>query len=166
MSGGQGYCESMLRVILVSFLAAIGLFAAPAAASDSQPPYWVSIRAKEVNMRIGPGEDYRIVWVYRRPNLPLKVLRVKEGWRLVQDPDGAQGWMLQQFLTRNRGGYVRGEGPADMREKPDETARLLWRVAPGVVGALGDCSDGWCAFDVDGRKGFVRANRIWGAGEP
>lgn len=117
-------------------------------------------------MRVGPGEDYRILWVYRRQNLPLKVLRIKEGWRLVQDPDGAQGWILQQFLTRNRGGYVRGEGPADMREKADRTSRLLWRLSPGVVGALGDCSAGWCAFDVEGRRGFVEEGRIWGAGEP
>lgn len=117
-------------------------------------------------MRVGPGEDYLIAWIYRRQQLPLKVLRIKDGWRLVQDPDGAQGWMLSQFLTRERTGFVRGKGPAAMRADPAGNARLLWRLAPGVVGLLGDCKAGWCAFDVGGRKGYVEMGRLWGAGEP
>ncbi|WP_216074561.1 SH3 domain-containing protein, partial [Acinetobacter baumannii] len=51
------------------------------------------MRAKEVNMRVGPSPEFRIAWVYRRPGLPLKVLRMREGWRLVEDPDGARGWV-------------------------------------------------------------------------
>jgi SH3-like domain-containing protein len=35
-----------------------------------------------------------------------------------------------------------------------------------VVGALGDCEAGWCELDVAGREGWVRAERLWGAGEP
>jgi SH3-like domain-containing protein len=139
----------------------------PALAQDSATiPYWASIRASEVNMRAGPGEDYRIVWVYRRPLLPLKVLRVKEGWRLVRDPGGAQGWVLARFLTRQRAGFVQGKEPAEMHEVGDPGGKVLWRLAPGVVGQLGDCDKGWCGFAVGPRKGIVPQNRLWGAGEP
>ena len=151
---------------LIPLLAAMLILAVPVDAEDTKVPYWASIRAEEVNMRVGPGEDYTITWVYRRAQLPLRVLRIKEGWRLVQDPDGAQGWMLSQFLTRDRTGYVRGVDPAPMRDKPEAGARLLWRLAPGVVGTLGECKAGWCQFDVGGRKGFVEQGRLWGAGEP
>jgi SH3-like domain-containing protein len=153
-------------LIALSAAASFGLVAPPAFAEDPEVPYWASIRAKEVNMRVGPGEDYRINWVYRRPHLPLKVLRTMEGWRLVQDPDGARGWMLARFLSRERGGYVRGKGLADMRDKGDDDARLLWRLAPGVVGKLDDCKDNWCHLEVEGHAGFVRQDRIWGAGAP
>ena len=129
-------------------------------------PYWASIRADEVNMRVGPGEDYRIVWVYHRQQLPLKVLRMKEGWRLVQDPDGARGWMMGRFLTRTRGTIVMGKEPADMREKADDGSPLRWRLPPGVTGLLGDCGDGWCQIDVGGRRGYVAQDRLWGTGEP
>lgn len=156
----------MIKTRLIPLSVALLLSAVPAAAEDAKVPYWASIRAEEVNMRVGPGEDYGITWVYKRAQLPLKVLRTKEGWRLVQDPDGAQGWMLQQFLTRERTGYVRGVDPAAMREKPEPGARLLWRLAPGVVGKLGECKAGWCEFDVGGRKGYVEQARLWGAGEP
>jgi len=151
---------------LFLILAALGL-AVPALAQDAvQTPYWASIRASEVNMRVGPGEDYRILWVYKRPALPLKVLRLKEGWRLVQDPDGEQGWMLARFLSPDRSVVITPGEPADMREEPSGSAPLKWRLAPGVVGALGDCDSGWCKLDVDGRKGFVPQDRLWGAGKP
>jgi SH3-like domain-containing protein len=161
-----GYRDAM-RSRRTIFLAAVALAcAAPASADTAKTPYWASIRSSEVNLRVGPGEDYRIAWIYRRAQLPLKVLRIMDGWRLVQDPDGAQGWMRAQFLTRQRTGYVRGQEPADMRESPSGEARLLWRLAPGVVGLLGDCQAGWCAFAVGERKGHVEARRLWGAGEP
>jgi SH3-like domain-containing protein len=157
----------MLKRLLIALSAAGTLMAAaPAFAEESGVPYWASIRPTIVNMRVGPGEDYRINWVYRRPLLPMKVLRTMEGWRLVQDPDGARGWMLARFLSRERGGYVRGKGLAEMREKGDEGARVLWRLEPGVVGKLHDCERNWCRLEVAGHAGFVRQDRIWGAGEP
>lgn len=117
-------------------------------------------------MRVGPGGSYRIAWVYRRKNLPVKVVRLMQGWRLVEDPDGERGWMLGRFLTLDRGAIVIGKGVAEMREQADPASRLLWRVEPGVVGRLGDCESGWCSFEVDRRSGFVKQSRLWGPGEP
>jgi SH3-like domain-containing protein len=141
-------------------------FAVPASADDSKPPYWASIRSEAVNMRVGPGEDYRIQWVYHRRLLPLRVLRTREGWRFVEDPDGAKGWVLSRMLSRERGGLVTGQGLAEMREKGDAGARLLWRLEPGVTGKLGDCAEGWCHFEVEGRAGYAPQQRLWGAGAP
>jgi SH3-like domain-containing protein len=124
------------------------------------------LRATEVNMRAGPGENFPIEWVYRRQGLPVKVVRVMQGWRLVEDPDGARGWIVARLLTPERGAIVKGEGLTEMRAEPAAGAPLRWRVEPGVSGALGSCDAGWCELDVAGRKGWVRADRLWGAGEP
>ena len=136
------------------------------AAQERAVPYWASIRADTVNMRVGPGTDYPIDWIYRRPGLPVKVVRVMQGWRLVRDPDGTQGWIVGRLLTRERGALVVGEDLAPMRARPSAEAELLWNVEPGVVGMLGDCENGWCEFDVGGRSGWIEAARIWGDGEP
>jgi SH3-like domain-containing protein len=154
-----------MRHFLILCSLGFGL-AAPAAADNTAVPYWASIRSEEVNLRVGPGEDYRISWVYHRQHLPLKVLRLKDGWRLVQDSVGNQGWMMSRFLTRERGAVVSGTGLADMRDKGNAGARLLWRLQPGVVGLLGDCSNGWCGFSIGDRRGHVAQARLWGAGEP
>jgi SH3-like domain-containing protein len=153
-----------MRRVLV--LLALLLVSVPAAAQVRDVPYWASLRADEVYMRVGPSEDFPIDWVYRRQGLPVKVVRVMQGWRLVQDPDGARGWIHESLLTRDRGAIVVGDGLAELRENGDSGARVLWRAEPGVVGALGACDEGWCEFAVGVRKGWVRAGRLWGAGEP
>ena len=154
-----------LRILILAAWSLV-LFAPPAMAAETDVPYWASIRVDEVNMRVGPGEDYRIAWVYRRPMLPVKVLRVKEGWRLVADPDGTRGWMLGRFLSRQRSAIVTPGEPTDIREQADGASRLNWRAAPGVVGALGSCTAGWCQFAVGKRSGYVDEARLWGSGEP
>ncbi|MCP5396664.1 MAG: hypothetical protein H6918_08015 [Sphingomonadaceae bacterium] len=149
---------------LIVLLASV--FAAPSYAQDRDVPYWASIRFDEVNLRVGPSEQYRIDWVYKRRGLPVVVVRVVEGWRLVRDPDGAQGWIAQSQLHPDRSAIVVGDGPAAMRDAPADNGKLKWNAQPGVVGKLGDCQLGWCEFNVGGRIGWVQAARLWGAGEP
>lgn len=156
-----------MRRFLVSFVPLLlAMPAAPAAAQEREVPYWATLRAAEVNMRVGPSEAFPIAWVYRRQGLPVKVVRVMQGWRLVEDPDGDRGWVVARLLNPARGAIVKGEGLADMRAGPAADSDLRWRVEPGVSGALGDCDSGWCQFDSAGHKGWIRASRLWGAGEP
>jgi len=170
----QGYGDAMQQKHRTTLMSAMGLLLAscfgfgiaPAFAQEAEVPYWAAIRADVVNMRVGPGEDYRILWVYTRKQVPVRVLRLKEGWRLVEDPDGARGWMIARFLTRERGAIVVGKGLADMREKGEAGSRLKWQVEPGVIGKLGECEAGWCRFDAGGHVGYMPENRLWGAGEP
>lgn len=159
----MGSTKSAIGKVLLAALLA-GSIAPAAQAADDELPYWVTLTADKVNMRVGPARDYAIRWVYRRDGLPLKVVRLHEGWRLVEDPDGARGWILARFLSRKRGALVTGKG-AEIREKPGG-GKLRWRVEPGVVGQLGECQDGWCQLDVTGHKGWIAANAIWGEGKP
>ena len=156
----------MKPALLAAALLLLQIPCAAAGAQDRKVPYWASLRGREVNMRVGPGEDYRINFRYRREHLPVKVLRVMDGWRLVEDPDGARGWMLARFLKPERGAIVKGPGLAEMREGGDASSRLLWRLEPGVTGVLGDCAAQWCRFEVSGQAGHVRQDAIWGAGSP
>jgi SH3-like domain-containing protein len=149
---------------LIPFLALLA--ASPAAAQERETPYWASIRAKEVNMRVGPSENYPVDWVYKRKGLPLKVVRVMQGWRLVVDPDGTQGWVFAALLSPERTALVIGDRLAAIRAEPSPGAPLRWNAEPGVVGKLGDCEAGWCELDVAGRRGWIDAERLWGDGEP
>lgn len=126
-------------------------------------PYWVSLRKDQSNLRVGPGREYRISWVYVRQGLPLRVLREMGGWALVEDPEGTRGWMLQQFITSKvHTAIVQGQ-IAEIRENRDGSGRLLWRAAPGVIAKLKDCSSGWCKVDIDGRQGYMAQTAMWGA---
>ncbi|MEO5707001.1 MAG: SH3 domain-containing protein [Alteraurantiacibacter sp.] len=151
---------------LCLLLLAASLLAPPAAAQERQVPYWASLSSSEVNLRVGPNERFRIAWVYRREGLPVKVLRLQQGWRLIEEPDGTRGWVFNQLLSASRTAMVAGEGLAPIRELPQAGSRLLWNAEPGVIGTLGECEQGFCQVDVVGHVGWVAADRLWGAGAP
>ena len=157
----------MLRRPLLA-LAILVAFSTSSAASaeDRAVPYWASLRSDEVNMRVGPSENYPIDWVYHRVGLPVKVVRLYQGWRRVRDQDGAEGWVVARLLNPQRTAVVVGKGLAPMRAGANSAATLRWRVEPGVVGTLGECTDGWCELNIGGRAGWVEQQRLWGAGDP
>lgn len=132
-----------------------------AAQTGRSVPYWASISENEARMRVGPSLDYPSNWIYRRRDLPVKVVQVLGLWRKVEDADGAQGWMHVRLLSDTGTGIVRAE-VAPMKEKPNDGAVNLFRAQKGVVGRLSSCANGWCAFDVHGKKGFIRLGDIWG----
>lgn len=150
----------------VLLAAALGLLAVPAQAQERDVPYWASISADEANMRAGAGERYQIEWVYERPGLPVKVIRYISGWRYIEEPDGTRGWMYRSLLSDERTAIITGEEVAPMREAGSPDAALRWNLEPGVIGVLGDCIEGWCELDVEGHRGWVAQDRLWGAGEP
>lgn len=149
--------------ILALVLTGIAGFLAPLQAQDRTLPYWALLRFEKVNMRVGPSEEYPIAWVYLRKGLPVKVVRIREGWRLVEDHEGTQGWISASQLDLARGGLVTGSGLAEIRAQPNAAAAVKWRLEPGVIAKLGTCKAGWCEVDIGGRKGFVSADRLWGS---
>lgn len=151
---------SALAFSLLAFTSPSG---SPAdAQSRKAVPYWASISEPEARMRVGPNLDYPSNWVYRRRDLPVKVVQVLGNWRKIEDSSGAQGWMHVRLLSDTATAIVTG-AVTEMRSKPDDGGKLLFRVEPGVVGRVSDCGSGWCALDVAGRRGFVRAGSLWGA---
>lgn len=150
------------RKIIVAVLALAAMLAAPLHAQERDLPYWAALRYDEVRMRVGPSEEYPIEWVYKRKGLPVKVVRVREGWRLVEDPEGTQGWIASSQLNPDRGVMVKGSGLADVRADASSNAALKWRAEPGVVATLLRCRAAWCEVDITGRKGWVARGRLWG----
>ncbi len=152
-----------MRLALMLIAPLLGAVATPVrAADDGAFPMWRSLRDPVVNMRTGPGEDYGIRFVYRRQHLPVKVLRTWGGWYFVEDPDGTRGWMMMRFVSREQTALINGRRPVEMHAGPGETTPLLWKLAPGVIGKLGDCKERWCRLDVDHHAGYVPAERLWG----
>lgn len=146
----------------LAVVAGLAVFAAPLRAQEREVPYWASLRYDQVRMRVGPSEEYPIEWVYKREGLPVKVVRVREGWRLVEDPEGTQGWIASSQLDPDRGALVVGEGLAEVRAEPSTASALKWRAQPGVVASLARCREAWCEVDIAGRKGWIPRQRLWG----
>ena len=145
-------------------LALIVAVAAPAFAQDKQPPYWASIASGEAMTRTGPGKNYPGVWLYKRRDLPVRVVKKYEHWRLIEDPDGARGWMLVTLLSDQRTAVVKKGDPRPVRTEANEGARMRYLAQAGVVGRINKCSGGWCRIVIGKRDGFIRTSDVWGIG--
>ena len=143
---------------------ALALLGAASAAGQTQrkPPYWASIQKSEARMRSGPSTEFPVSWVYKRQNLPVKVVAVHSVWRKVQDPAGAQGWLHVRLLSPQRTAIVIGKENGALRDLPQANAHISWRVQPGVVGVIDECEMGYCRFETNGRYGYIETARIWG----
>jgi SH3-like domain-containing protein len=147
------------RGLLVTALLSL---ATAAAAQDKQPPYWASIASGEAMMRTGPGKNYPGTWLYRRRDLPVRVVKTYPNWRMIEDPDGARGWMLVTLLSERRTALVKRGDPRPIHERPDPSSRVAYLAEPGVVGRIEKCANGWCRIAIGKREGHIRAGDLWG----
>ena len=136
--------------------------AATASAQDKKPPYWASIASGEAMMRTGPGKNYPGVWLYKRRDLPIRVVKIYPNWRLIEDPDGTRGWMLVTLLSDRRTAIVKAGQPRPIHLEPSDASKVRYRAEPGVVGRIEKCRNGWCHFAVAKRDGYIRMSDIWG----
>ena len=148
----------MRRLLVLGLLCA----AVPAAAQDKVPPYWASIASGEAMIRTGPGRNYPGTWLYKRRDLPVRVVKIYSSWRLIEDPEGTRGWMLVTLLSDRRTALVKPGVPRAIYEKRDRASRVAYLAEPGVVGRIEDCDGDWCKFIVGKRAGWVAQGDVYG----
>ncbi len=138
------------------------LVASPAPAQEKKPPYWASIASGQAMTRTGPAKTYPGVWLYQRRDLPVRVVKRHESWRLIQDPDGAEGWMLVTLLSDRRTGVVKAGVPRPVHTRAEAGSPVRYRAQAGVVGRIDKCRSGWCRISIGKRSGHIRTGDIWG----
>ena len=140
--------------------------AVPAVAQDKKPPYWASIASGEAMMRTGPGRNYPGIWLYKRRDLPIRVVKTYPNWRMIEDPEGTQGWMLVSLLSDRRTAIVKPGDPRPVRANPNDGAKVRYMAEQGVVGRISKCKgDGWCRIGIGNRQGYVRTSDLWGVAD-
>ena len=138
--------------------------ASAAVAQDKTPPYWASIASGEAMIRTGPGRNYPGTWLYKRRDLPVRVVRIYTNWRLIEDPDGTRGWMLVTLLSDRRTALVKPGQPRAIHEKRATASRVAYLAEPGVVGRVEQCDGDWCKFSVGKRGGWIARDDVYGVG--
>jgi SH3-like domain-containing protein len=161
----------LFRIILALLVAAISLVPEKTLASATGPsglplPRYVSLKSARANMRIGPGRDYRVKWLYLRPGLPMEVIQEYGNWRKVRDPEGNEGWILHSLLSGERTAIVapwnNPESVIVMRKEPLAEGPVAARLEPGVIASVRECAGDWCRLSTRGIRGFVDRRELWG----
>jgi SH3-like domain-containing protein len=149
-------------VVLIASVLALAAFAADGQTPPAEKlPRFASLRSDDVNLRVGPGENYPIEWVFKRKDMPVEILEAFQNWRRVQDWQGDKGWVLDRMLTSKRGVIVAGS-VRGLHRLPDAASPLIARAKPGVIGKLVELRGPWCRIEAGGYRGWVRRDEVWG----
>jgi len=66
--------QSRKLAVPALIVALLPLAVAAQAPPAEKLPRYASLRSDEVNLRIGPGETYPIVWVFKRKDMPVEII--------------------------------------------------------------------------------------------
>ena len=151
----------LLQAVAVALLAALPLTPKAQTAAGDKLPRFASLRSDDVNLRVGPGENYPIEWVYKRKDMPVEIVEEFQNWRKIQDWQGTNGWVLDRMVTGKRAVIVAGATRLLYR-RPDPASQVAARAEPGVIARLVECQGSWCQIEAGGYSGWVQRSEVWG----
>ncbi len=163
---------SVAGAVLATSLVVVALETPAFAAGDQVKttglpiPRYVSLKSTRVNMRVGPGRDYHVDWMYMKRGLPVEIIQEYDTWRKVRDSEGNEGWVLHSLLSGKRTAIIapweKGGDMVEMVDQPKSGGRIVARLEPGVVAPVTACESGWCEIEVAGATGFINQKSVWG----
>ena len=155
--------KKVLSLALLLALACSLLLPAAAAAE-----YYLPVTGTaSLNLRMGPASNTQLLGSYPRGTW-MCVLGESGNWYLVRTPDGRQGYMSKNYLYETAAAQVRVATVSNpratqylnLREYPDMSSRVLRILFNGVPMPVLDEQNGWVHVDVNGLKGYVRAEYV------
>ncbi|MDB5525251.1 MAG: hypothetical protein JWM58_3014 [Rhizobium sp.] len=163
------FTAALGALILAAGMTSSSYAQATKSASGLPLPRFVSLKAKKINLRVGPGKDYAVSWLYMKSGLPVEIIQEYDNWRRIRDAEGAEGWVFHSMLSGDRSAIAapwmktKGDVFVNMRADARDTGSVVARLEPGVVIKLDECNGEWCHAEAKGADGWINQGEIWGA---
>jgi SH3-like domain-containing protein len=129
-------------------------------------PRFASLKQQKTNVRVGPGTQYPIRWIYQRQGLPVEIIADFGNWRRIRGSDSSDGWVHAALLSARRTALAAPWSAisVNLRARPSERAAVVARLQPRVLVHVKRCDRIWCAVDVPEHdlQGYVRQVKLWG----
>ena len=136
--------------------------------SGEAVPRFASLKSDLVNVRRGPGRNHKILWVFKKLGLPVKIVSEYEEWREIEDQTGAKGWVFHSLLSRRRTGVTlnpkdQGLKYFSLLESSSKNSKSLAKIGKGVIVHIITCTGDWCHVAVNKKiKGWLNQDHLWG----
>ena len=160
---GMILCVGLLMAMTVAPMRAAGAQETKLVVQGSglPVPRFVTLKSDTVNMRVGPGREYPLSWVYKKKNLPVKVIAEFDVWRKIIDHEGTTGWVHSQLVTLKRYALIQSR-LTKLYRKADFDSPVVAVADKGVIVELQICEAQWCRIATQDLRAFVRREDIWG----
>ena len=121
---------------------------------------FLSLKKNKVNVRYGPSFESPIKYIYKKENLPIKQIDVKENWRRIIDLKNNSGWIHWSQLKP-----INSVIPLEDKilfKKPFNFSKPIGKIKKGRLLILQKCESNWCKVSTGKHTGWILSKNIWG----
>ena len=129
--------------------------------SANENDYYLILKNNKVNVRYGPGFNYQIKYIYKKKNLPIKVIDKKENFRRIIDFKKNSGWIHISQLKKGKSLILLKD--QILFKKPTKYSKPLFKIAKGRLLLIKKCKKKWCRVKTENYTGWIKSEKVWGA---
>ena len=122
--------------------------------------YYLILKNNKVNVRIGPGFNYQIKYIYKKKNLPIKVIDKKENFRRIIDFKKNSGWIHISQLKKAKSLILLKD--QILFSKPTRYSKPIIKISKGRLLLVKKCKKKWCKVKTEDYLGWITTSNIWG----
>ena len=134
------------------------LFTSSAISEDNEK--FLMLKNDKVNVRYGPSFDYPIKYIYKKLNLPVKVIDKKENFRRIIDNKKNGGGIHISQLKQSKSFITISD--KILFKKPTKFSKPLAKIETGRLLIVKKCERNWCLVETKSFKGWVDEENLWG----
>ena len=128
--------------------------------SAEENNYYLILKNNKVNVRYGPGFDYPIKFVYKKKNLPIRIIDKKENFRRIIDFKNNSGWIHASQLKKGEA-FILLEDQI-LFKKPTKYSKPILKIAKGRLLVVKKCKKIWCRVKTENYTGWIKSEKVWG----
>ena len=126
----------------------------------SNENYYLMLKNSKVNVRMGPGLDYPVKFIYKKKYLPVKIIDKKENFRKVIDHKKNSGWIHISQLKKVNSIIVLSS--RILFKKPTFNSKPIANIENGKLFVLAKCKKNWCKVSSQNYSGWINMDNVWG----
>ena len=128
--------------------------------SAEENNYYLLLKNNKVNVRYGPGFDYPIKFIYKKKNLPIRVIDKKENFRRIIDFKNNSGWIHTSQLKKGKA-FILLENQI-LFTKRTKYSKPILKIAKGRLLVVKKCKKIWCRAKTENYTGWIKSEKVWG----
>ncbi|MDR2724416.1 MAG: SH3 domain-containing protein [Holosporaceae bacterium] len=125
---------------------------------------FVSLKSPQTNVRVGPGKEYPVSWVFMKSNLPVILLAEFNQWRKIKFLDGTEGWVHQNMISRKNTAII-VTSPYAVLYRYESNSQPMAKIEKNVIVKVLKKGNDWIKVEFNGIKGWIKKQDLWGINE-
>ena len=154
-------CNKAIQVLGYAMYFRLLLFLGTLSLFEAKAHVFVSLKSPEINMRVGPGKEYPISWVFMKANLPMILVAEFDQWRKVRFYDGTEGWVHKNMISRKNTAVVIKD--CAIMYKYSSRSQPIAKIEKNVIVKVIKREDDYVKIDINNMRGWTSKEDIWGA---